>query len=1085
MKNPAADPIDDDEVNQNFHSHTHDHSKNDGAGPGPGAGPVEKSSDSDDSGVDEEDYRDIYDMREVTELYHSVNSTTAQLSGSMIHDHAHGNDVDGDEGGDDDAENENVTTSLTTKAKVDFLKDDPTTMTFGRRIALLLQKKYAWYNPQLKRFSQEEEEELDEASEIQSKVELTSPTKTIDNSHDIDTEAANQQTIQHSFSRRISRNGKPSLEAAWAYFEHFTLRRHKVQDHTATSPSAAATGTDDANAPNEERDIMTPLMDIIRNDKNKKNSQSLEVASPGENDYPTRLYNPLTTPLSQLGDFGFGIGLYFATLRFLTILMIIAGLVNIPNFRYFSSDEYSMGQEGVTWVLKGSAVCTVQEWVPCPTCREEDFEEDSYRLQSATATNDSTGASLMMMFALKNKCDGAILSVGMVNFATKIVVMVGILIMMYYLNRMEITFDEDEQTAQDYSIVVRNPPHDAVDPAEWRDFFSTNFHDADVACCTVVVDNDNLLHCLVKRRELWKKIGNALAAMDEVEIDEYFSVEHLKEIAERVEAERNFLQQVMSKIFGGGIPTMYRQLVQLNQQVVELSQENKIASSVFVTFEKQEIQRLVLEKMNVSQWDASRGNVNAVPEPKYLFRRQHVCFCEEPAEPSTIRWQDLHVTKLEEATKYITTGFILSLLIASYFIVRAVHEANPNSSALVISISNFILPTLAKTSSQHEKHVNEERRQLWLYIKIATFRCVNTVLLVFIITPYTSRIMDGEENLLYGVYNIFFAEIVTATLLQLLDIGGNIQRHYTAPRARTQEKMNLCMRGTEVMIAERYANMTKLVFLALWYCPLYPGVLLICAIALYVNYFADKFSLTRTWKPAPKLGSSMSKFNRTIIFPIMLIIMVFVATRSWENFTYDSLCTNDSVLNFESSATSGSTTFQLDGIEGIIDNSEVVVTPSSTEFFFCNSNGETMTDEQSRLTSTYETFFRSIAGIIGFAVVMYSGHYIRRYFVGRFSAVGRAMDQPFSSVESAVAYIPQVQSEAFAFPFLACSIDDLRKSRFLDQWNDPFRGVDFYDITKDVDDVLEVANRAGGEEIKASSSLFSKILHCSPKEVAE
>lgn len=52
----------------------------------------------------------------------------------------------------------------------------------------------------------------------------------------------------------------------------------------------------------------------------------------------------------------------------------------------------------------------------------------------------------------------------MVNWGTSIFFILGVFALDYYLNRMEVKFDEDEQTAQDYSIIISNPPHDANDP---------------------------------------------------------------------------------------------------------------------------------------------------------------------------------------------------------------------------------------------------------------------------------------------------------------------------------------------------------------------------------------------------------------------------------------------------------------------------------------------------------------------------------------------------------------------------------------------------------------------------------------------
>ncbi len=59
-------------------------------------------------------------------------------------------------------------------------------------------------------------------------------------------------------------------------------------------------------------------------------------------------------------------------------------------------------------------------------------------------------------------------------------------------------------------------------------------------------------------------------------------------------------------------------------------------------------------------------------------------------------------------------------------------------------------------------------------------------------------------GLISGVFSIFIAEIITTNLLQLLDLGGNFKRHFTAPRAQTQEQMNNCMMGDDYFIAERY-----------------------------------------------------------------------------------------------------------------------------------------------------------------------------------------------------------------------------------------------------------------------------------------
>jgi hypothetical protein len=83
--------------------------------------------------------------------------------------------------------------------------------------------------------------------------------------------------------------------------------------------------------------------------------------------------------------------------------------------------------------------------------------------------------------------------------------------------------------------------------------------------------------------------------------------------------------------------------------------------------------------------------------------------------------------------------------------------------------------------------------------------------------------------------------------------------------------MNLNMQGSKFELAERYTAVAKLLFLTFWYCSVFPMAFFWCALALQIIYYLDKLSLTRTWKRVPKLGSTISQFNRTFFLPLSLI----------------------------------------------------------------------------------------------------------------------------------------------------------------------------------------------------------------------
>ena len=88
----------------------------------------------------------------------------------------------------------------------------------------------------------------------------------------------------------------------------------------------------------------------------------------------------------------------------------------------------------------------------------------------------------------------------------------------------------------------------------------------------------------------------------------------------------------------------------------------------------------------------------------------------------------------------------------------------------------------------------------------------------------------------------------------------------------------------------RYTNMTKILFLTLWYCSVYPAAWFLCSVTLLVNYFTDRYSLMRTWKRPPQLGTSVSKVSRRYFFNMAIIAMATMSSFFWSGFPYDNLC---------------------------------------------------------------------------------------------------------------------------------------------------------------------------------------------------
>ena len=103
------------------------------------------------------------------------------------------------------------------------------------------------------------------------------------------------------------------------------------------------------------------------------------------------------------------------------------------------------------------AVCTDVSLVPCPTCKFTQYP------QSLIYDSDSG-----LKFVRKNNCNAPPFMEGMLNLAVVVLMVVALWVMNKLQKRMTVKFDLDEQTAQDYSIQITNPPPDANDPKEWK-----------------------------------------------------------------------------------------------------------------------------------------------------------------------------------------------------------------------------------------------------------------------------------------------------------------------------------------------------------------------------------------------------------------------------------------------------------------------------------------------------------------------------------------------------------------------------------------------------------------------------------------
>lgn len=350
------------------------------------------------------------------------------------------------------------------------------------------------------------------------------------------------------------------------------------------------------------------------------------------------------------------------------------------------------------------------------------------------------------------------------------------------------------------------------------------------------------------------------------------------------------------------------------------------------------------------------------------------------------------------------------------------------------------------------------------------------------VTPFPSTLGSGTDDLIYGVKDIYVAEIVTSNLFKLVDPVGLFKRHYLAPRAQSQEEMNSHMRGEIWYLSERFTNMSKLFFLTLWYSPIYPFGFFMCALALLINIFTDRFSLMRTWARSSSLGPSISNFSRRYFFALAVTAMAVSSSYSWAGFPYDNLCLSDeNELDYYIGS------WNIVSVDGS-RNAYVTVSEGDTSYKYCKQSlywygkgfnfpavpywqtegDEWMTSEQELLTRIY--------GWSSFVLVVMASLWIisisvrAMLFRSNYVACGDDQDMPFSDVPAISSYIPEVRSDLFSYPLLAVDTDHVNQDLF--EWKDPDRPYAYYDLSRDACTVLNGVKTR--DEIK---SLFSSVAH--------
>lgn len=492
----------------------------------------------------------------------------------------------------------------------------------------------------------------------------------------------------------------------------------------------------------------------------------------------TELYSAFCTPQAALRDFGTGVAVYFETLRYLCVICFVAFLLYLPSIYYYQSTQYDPGNDADTMdvYLLSSLMCVATVWVPCLDCPLHDIDI-SHRVAVSPTTNQT--------FILKNACAPMRWNEGINHLVVCVFLTVSLIYLGVWQSRLEQSYDEQVLTAQDYSVVVLNPPPHANNPTVWKKFFSQF---GTVRYVTIALDNEELVALLVKRRAVLLQASFHIQDLDDAT--------PLQSIPDDIRKQHPKLQRKLDTVEG---------------EICDMIRTSAYNTTrVFCIFETEAAQRKALRALTVSGLTLATNDTSQVPS-QYLFENQ-ILQVQEALEPSVVRWQDLNETLQVRIWQRVLSGSLTVLLIVlGFWAVESAFSVSVGFAALVIALLNIGVPNIMKFVNKLESHAGESSYQASLFAKISVFRFVNTAIVTTVIKPFTATISEDAAALIPAVYAVLKAEIVTAPILHMLDIVSQIKRHVLAPRAQNMTHMVSYFRGSKQNLGEKYTNMTKVV----------------------------------------------------------------------------------------------------------------------------------------------------------------------------------------------------------------------------------------------------------------------------------
>ena len=295
-----------------------------------------------------------------------------------------------------------------------------------------------------------------------------------------------------------------------------------------------------------------------------------------------------------------------------------------------------------------------------------------------------------------------------------------------------------------------------------------------------------------------------------------------------------------------------------------------------------------------------------------------------------------------------------------------------------------------------------------------------------------------------------------------------------------------------IQLAERYTEMTKILFLTFFYAAYLPSGFFLCSVALLVYFYSDKYCLLRVWAPAPMIGTQLAVFSRTYFFTTALTALGVLSAHALASFPCDNLCTlSDEELELAGYNVNSIPHDTYRAMQGGTTLIEIPVNSTNAAIHkFCDQNlrgnflsivfpaessdyAQRADDEQKQLAFIYAVI--SVIMILAVAMFVFGTTVyatVSKLFLGTYESVGVSQQIDFSCVSSISAYVPQARHNRFSYPLLVCDISKIQNKYIGFGHSDQTGSVEVHNLIHDVpiEDEYEHEHEDGNKSSSSSTS---------------